>query len=79
MTASVANNVEKVIVLSTDKAVYPINAMGHTKALMERFGSKARMLRDNETMFCATRYGNVMASRGSVIPLFVSQLLEGNH
>jgi UDP-N-acetylglucosamine 4,6-dehydratase/5-epimerase len=78
MGAAVANAVEKVVVLSTDKAVYPINAMGQTKALMEKvMVARARMLSDDETTLCATRYGNVMGSRGSVIPLFVSQLAEG--
>lgn len=75
MTAAIANKAEKVVMLSTDKAVYPINAMGLSKALMEKFMvAKARMQNDGETVLCATRYGNVMASRGSVIPLFVSQL-----
>jgi UDP-N-acetylglucosamine 4,6-dehydratase/5-epimerase len=69
---------ERVVVLSTDKAVYPINAMGISKAMAEKvMVSKARLQRDNETVFCATRYGNVMASRGSVIPLFVSQIQQG--
>lgn len=78
MMAAIANNVRRVVVLSTDKAVYPINAMGLSKALMEKFMvAKARMQNDGETVLCATRYGNVMASRGSVIPLFVSQLKEG--
>jgi UDP-N-acetylglucosamine 4,6-dehydratase/5-epimerase len=78
MSAAVANGVEKVVVLSTDKAVYPINAMGQTKALMEKvMVAKARTLGVDETLLCATRYGNVMASRGSVIPLFVSQIKEG--
>lgn len=78
MNAAIANNVERVVVLSTDKAVYPINAMGMSKALMEKcMISKARMQNKGETIFCATRYGNVMASRGSVIPLFVSQLKKG--
>jgi UDP-glucose 4-epimerase len=78
LSAAVANGVKKVIVLSTDKAVYPINAMGQTKALMEKvMVAKARSLGSDETLLCATRYGNVMASRGSVIPLFVSQLKEG--
>lgn len=78
MTAAIANAVEKVVVLSTDKAVYPINVMGLTKALMEKFMlAKARTLDQDETLLCATRYGNVMASRGSVIPLFVSQLKSG--
>ena len=70
--------VERVVVLSTDKAVYPINAMGISKAMAEKvMVAKARLQQPGETVFCATRYGNVMASRGSVIPLFVSQLKEG--
>ena len=78
MSAAVANGVEKVVVLSTDKAVYPINAMGQTKALAEKvMVAKARTLSATETLLCATRYGNVMASRGSVIPLFVSQIKAG--
>jgi len=78
MNAAIANNVERVIVLSTDKAVYPINAMGLSKAMMEKLMvAKARMRSEGETVLCATRYGNVMASRGSVIPLFVSQIKEG--
>ena len=78
MTAAIANNIKKVVMLSTDKAVYPINAMGLSKALMEKFMvAKARMQNEGETVLCATRYGNVMASRGSVIPLFVSQLKDG--
>lgn len=75
MTAAIANNVEKVILLSTDKAVYPINAMGMSKALMEKIMvAKSRLQGDGDTVFCATRYGNVMASRGSVIPLFINQI-----
>jgi UDP-N-acetylglucosamine 4,6-dehydratase len=78
MMAAIANNVKRVVMLSTDKAVYPINAMGLSKALMEKFMiAKARIRNEGETVLCATRYGNVMASRGSVIPLFVSQLKEG--
>src|SRR3954453_639184 len=78
MSAAVANGVEKVVLLSTDKAVYPINAMGQTKALAEKvMMAKARTLSASETLLCATRYGNVMASRGSVIPLFVSQIKAG--
>ncbi len=78
MAAAVANHVENVVMLSTDKAVYPINAMGLSKALMEKvMVAKARSQNEGETILCATRYGNVMASRGSVIPLFVSQLKEG--
>jgi UDP-glucose 4-epimerase len=78
MNAATANGVKRVVLLSTDKAVYPINAMGISKAMGEKLMvAKARMQREGETVFCATRYGNVMASRGSVIPLFVSQLKEG--
>ena len=78
MNAAIANKVEKVIVLSTDKAVYPINAMGLSKAMMEKLMvAKSRTRAENDTILCATRYGNVMASRGSVIPLFVQQLKEG--
>lgn len=70
--------VRRVVVLSTDKAVYPINAMGISKAMAEKIMvAKSRLQRPGETLFCATRYGNVMASRGSVIPLFVAQLKEG--
>jgi len=78
MNAATSSGVKRVVVLSTDKAVYPINAMGISKALAEKLMvAKARTQRDNETLLCATRYGNVMASRGSVIPLFVSQLKDG--
>lgn len=78
MAAAVATGVKRVVVLSTDKAVYPINAMGQTKALMEKvMVAKSRTLRSDETVLCATRYGNVMASRGSVIPLFISQIRTG--
>ena len=78
MNAALENNVKRVVVLSTDKAVYPINAMGISKAMMEKLMvAKSRMHSDCETIFCATRYGNVMASRGSVIPLFVSQIQSG--
>lgn len=77
MNAAIANHVDRVVVLSTDKAVYPINAMGLSKAMMEKLMvAKSRMRNEGETVLCATRYGNVMASRGSVIPLFVSQLKE---
>jgi UDP-N-acetylglucosamine 4,6-dehydratase len=70
-------NVKKVVVLSTDKAAYPINAMGMSKALMEKvMVAKSRILDSNKTIFCGTRYGNVMASRGSVIPLFIDQIKE---
>lgn len=75
MNAALANGVKNVIVLSTDKAVYPINAMGMSKALMEKLMvAKARMYGVKKTVFCGTRYGNVMASRGSVIPLFLHQI-----
>ena len=75
LNAAIANGVKNVIVLSTDKAVYPINAMGMSKALMEKVAvAKSRGLKKKETTICVTRYGNVMASRGSVIPLFVSQI-----
>ena len=78
MNAAIACGTKRVIVLSTDKAVYPINAMGISKAMMEKLMvAKARMRGDNQTVFCATRYGNVMASRGSVIPLFVEQIKSG--
>jgi UDP-N-acetylglucosamine 4,6-dehydratase len=70
-------DVKKVVVLSTDKAAYPINAMGMSKALMEKvMVAKSRILDRNKTIFCGTRYGNVMASRGSVIPLFIEQIKE---
>jgi UDP-N-acetylglucosamine 4,6-dehydratase len=78
LRAAIAQGVRKCVVLSTDKAVYPINAMGLSKAMMEKVTvAKSRLCGPNETVLCATRYGNVMASRGSVIPLFISQLLEG--
>ncbi len=75
LNAAIANGVQNAIILSTDKAVHPINAMGMSKALMEKVAiAKSRNLRKGETTICVTRYGNVMASRGSVIPLFVSQI-----
>ena len=80
LEAAASNNVKKVVVLSTDKAVYPINTMGMSKAIMEKLAiSKARDLRvqNNKGIICATRYGNVMASRGSIIPLFIKQIKEG--
>jgi UDP-N-acetylglucosamine 4,6-dehydratase len=78
LTAATTNGVKRVVVLSTDKAVYPINAMGISKAMAEKLMiAKARSQQDGEAVLCATRYGNVMASRGSVIPLFVSQLKAG--
>jgi UDP-N-acetylglucosamine 4,6-dehydratase len=76
--AATINGVQRLVVLSTDKAVYPINAMGLSKAMAEKLMmSNARTQDKTETILCATRYGNVMASRGSVIPLFISQLKEG--
>ncbi|SQC90891.1 UDP-glucose 4-epimerase [Cedecea neteri] len=73
-----ANSVKRVVCLSTDKAVYPINAMGISKAMMEKvIVAKSRNVDPNNTVICATRYGNVMASRGSVIPLFVDLIREG--
>jgi UDP-N-acetylglucosamine 4,6-dehydratase/5-epimerase len=80
LEAAAANGVDKVVVLSTDKAVYPINTMGMTKAIMEKLAvSKARDSRitSRSAVICATRYGNVMASRGSIIPLFIKQIKEG--
>ncbi|KFO66762.1 UDP-glucose 4-epimerase [Smithella sp. SCADC] len=78
LNAALANNVKKVILLSTDKAVYPINAMGISKAMMEKLMvAKSRSVDDRKTILCGTRYGNVMTSRGSVIPLFVKQIKEG--
>jgi UDP-glucose 4-epimerase len=78
MKAAIKNQVKRVILLSTDKAVYPVNAMGISKAMMERLMlAKARECKKNDTIFCATRYGNVMLSRGSVIPLFINQIKLG--
>jgi UDP-glucose 4-epimerase len=78
LKAAIENKVKKVICLSTDKAVYPVNAMGMTKALMEKlFVARSRNLTENNTVICGTRYGNVMASRGSVIPLFMEQIKQG--
>ncbi|MBO0592812.1 polysaccharide biosynthesis protein [Cellulophaga sp. E16_2] len=77
--AAVANKVKRIICLSTDKAAYPINAMGISKALMEKVAVAAsRNIPNNDTIVCLTRYGNVMASRGSVIPLFVKQIKENS-
>ena len=79
LNAAIDEKVKKVIVLSTDKAVYPINAMGMSKAMMERVAiSKGRNLDDKDTMIACTRYGNVMASRGSVIPIFIDQIKNDN-
>ena len=78
INAAVASGVKRMVVLSTDKAVYPVNAMGISKAMMEKLMvAKARMRSEGETVLCATRYGDVMASRGSVIPLFVDQMRVG--
>lgn len=78
LNCAISANVKKVIILSTDKAVYPINAMGISKAMMEKVAvAKSRNLSDDKIMIACTRYGNVMASRGSVIPLFMSQIRDG--
>ena len=78
LNAAIEEAVKRVIVLSTDKAVYPINAMGVSKAMMEKVAvAKSRNLDDEKTMIAVTRYGNVMASRGSVIPLFIDQIRQG--
>jgi UDP-glucose 4-epimerase len=78
ITACVKHGVKRAVFLSTDKAAYPINAMGMSKALMEKnVIARSRQLRPNDTILCLTRYGNVMASRGSVIPLFLEQIELG--
>jgi UDP-N-acetylglucosamine 4,6-dehydratase len=78
LEAAIQNNVKRVVCLSTDKAVYPINAMGISKAMMEKvMVAKSRNVDADKTVICGTRYGNVMASRGSVIPLFVDQIRNG--
>lgn len=78
LEAAIANSVKRVVCLSTDKAVYPINAMGISKAMMEKvIVAKSRNVDPAKTVICATRYGNVMASRGSVIPLFVDLIRDG--
>lgn len=78
LTAAIRYGVKKVICLSTDKAAYPINAMGISKAMMEKvFVAKSKTVSPDRTIICGTRYGNVMASRGSVIPLFVEQIKDG--
>jgi UDP-N-acetylglucosamine 4,6-dehydratase/5-epimerase len=78
LNAAIANNVNRVVLLSTDKAVYPINAMGISKAMAEKIMvAKSRIVRSGGPILCATRYGNVMASRGSVIPLFVEKIKAG--
>ncbi len=76
--AAINHGVKRIVCLSTDKAVYPINAMGISKAMMEKIMvAKSRVMAETDSVVCATRYGNVMASRGSVIPLFVDQLVSG--
>lgn len=78
LTAAIEEGVKKVICLSTDKAAYPVNAMGTSKAMMEKvIVAKSRTVDPDKTSICCTRYGNVMCSRGSVIPLFISQIKEG--
>lgn len=77
LNAAMHEGVQKVIVLSTDKAVYPINAMGISKAMMEKISVAKSRVAGARTTICVTRYGNVMASRGSVIPLFISQIQQG--
>ena len=78
LNSAINYGISKVIFLSTDKAVYPVNAMGLSKALAEKIlGSKARALTNHDTIICGTRYGNVMGTRGSVIPLFVNQIKNG--
>lgn len=78
LTAAIEHEVKKVICLSTDKAAYPINAMGISKAMMEKvFIAKSKTVSPDKTLICGTRYGNVMASRGSVIPLFIEQIKNG--
>ena len=78
LEAAILNNIQRVVCLSTDKAVYPINAMGISKAMMEKvMVAKARTVDRSKTVICGTRYGNVMASRGSVIPLFIDQVRAG--
>lgn len=78
LTAAIEMGIQKVICLSTDKAAYPINAMGISKAMMEKvFVAKSKTVNPDKTLICGTRYGNVMASRGSVIPLFIEQIKNG--
>lgn len=79
LESAISHGVSRVVCLSTDKAVYPINAMGISKAMMEKVVvAKSRNLEGTNTVICGTRYGNVMASRGSVIPLFIRQIMEGS-
>ena len=79
LNAAIAAGVKKIICLSTDKAAYPVNAMGTSKAMMEKvFVAKSRTVSEEQTLICGTRYGNVLCSRGSVIPLFIEQIRMGN-
>ncbi len=79
LNAAIHNGVKKVVCLSTDKAAYPINAMGISKAMMEKvFVAKSRTVEEEKTMICGTRYGNVLCSRGSVVPLFIDQIRDNN-
>lgn len=78
LSAAIENRVKKVVCLSTDKAAYPINAMGMSKAMMEKvFIAKSRIVKPEKTLICGTRYGNVLCSRGSVVPLFIDQIMAG--
>ncbi len=77
LKAAIIKEVKKIVLLSTDKAVYPINAMGISKSMMEKL-MLAKSIQNNKSIFCATRYGNVMCSRGSVIPLFINQIKSNN-
>ena len=77
LTSSINNGVKKVVCLSTDKAVYPINAMGISKALMEKIAISKSLIGQNKTIICVTRYGNVLGSRGSVIPVIIDQIQKG--
>lgn len=80
ITAAIEMGIKKVICLSTDKAAYPINAMGISKAMMEKvYIARSKTVSSDKTLICGTRYGNVMASRGSVIPLFINQIKAGQH
>ncbi len=78
LTAAIEAGVKKVVCLSTDKAAYPVNAMGTSKAMMEKiFVAKSRTIEQEKTLICGTRYGNVLCSRGSVVPLFIDQIMQG--
>ena len=80
LNASILNGVKRVVILSTDKAVYPVNSMGISKAMAEKLMlAKSRTIANSDTVICATRYGNVMGSRGSVIPLFINQIKKREH